>query len=786
MKNFIGNRSVWASRPVKSCSRYATTKKSSLALAVFMAGSFISGSAIAGTKLEEIVVTAQKRAENVQDVPLSIAVFSSEKLKELGAGVSRDLAAVTPNLQWKGDSDLLGNNIFLRGIGTNSLGAEAVSAVGIYVDEVGIVNSQAVGFFLFDLDRVEVLRGPQGTLYGRNSTGGAVNYHSKKPEIGSDLHGYIDVNVGSFEQRDLEAAVGFSVADNAAARISVLHKETEGAMDIKGANKESSQDADAVRGQVLWEPVESLSILANLHYGEVEGNLRPYKQIGLLAPAQPIAGFGPAGPIPNPCPFNPGIGSGCSDLFGFVDDDDYDSASADFVGRDEAETIGGLLNVNWELDGVTVTSITAYEDFESVRNQDVDASLNDILTQPAIGSSEQFTQEIRFSSTGDSRLNWIAGLYYSNENLDQEVLITTRGFGPGFVSMGPNLEGIHLDYTQETESYAIFGQAVYDISEKFSLTLGLRRTWEEKEMVHTSSVVNLDSFPDSDLINLNNDLSPFVLFPTIDGVEDEINVAEYSYRVALDYQVTEDILLFTSLTRSFKSGVGNSQATFDPLEAGLVDPEFLKAFEVGFKSTLLDNRLQLNGTLFYYDFTDQQVTIFTPTGSGIPVQVISNAGKSTIFGAEFELTAQLTENWLTTFGLGLLDTEYDEFDAGLLGDLSGNELAAAPEINFNGLIKYEQELGNGVFSAQVDFTYTDDQFFSANNDPILTEEGYWLAGARVAYKMMDEKLEVALWVKNLFDKEYVTDAFDVASFGYDLAQVGIQRRVGVNVRYLFD
>lgn len=735
----------------------------------------------ADAKIEEIVVTAQKRAENIQDIPLSVTAFSAEAMNNLGLEASRDLAAVTPNFQWKSDTQL-GNTLFLRGIGTNSFGSEAVSAVGIYIDEVNISNSHSIGFSLFDLERVEVLRGPQGTLFGRNSTGGAVSFHTQKPDLEKGFNGYIDIDIGTYEQANFEGAVGFPMGENSAGRIAVMHKEREGLKENRTSD-DSSVDTDAVRGQFLWDPSDKLSILVSAHYGEVDNIVQPFKQIGLQDPTNPFV-LGPFGPVTGTCPLQPKIGSGCSDLFGYVDDDDFDEGSSDIGAEDRAENWGGLVKVDWELNGVTFTSITGFEDNEFDRLQDVDGSPIDQLTQGEFNESDQFSQEFRFTSSNDAPVQWVAGLYYFREDLDSDILITARGFGPGFVSFGPNLEGLFLDYSQETSTAGIYGQASYEFTDKLTLTAGIRWTREKKEFEHSTFVVNLDTLPGK--VNLSNDLSPFYLFPTIDSVEDEETTSEPSYRFALEYQATEDILYYASIARSFKAGVGNSQATFDPIEARLVDPEFLTAYEVGVKSTWLDQRLRLNASLFYYDFEDQQVAIFTATGSGIPVQVISNAGESTLYGGELEFAMAPTENWLISLGLGLLDSEFDKFDGGLLGDLSGNELPLAPSINFNGLVRFQHEFHFGVISLQTDFTFVDDQFFNANNDPLLTSDEYWVVGARVSYKTLDDNLEIALWAKNIFDEEYIADAYDVSDFGFDLARTGAQTTAGVNIIYRFE
>lgn len=731
---------------------------------------FIPHTLIAQGILEEIVVTAQKREENLQSVPISITTLSGEALRDLGVSQARQIAEVTPNLQWKGDSNILGNTIHIRGIGTNSTGGEAVPAVGVYFDEISINNTYALGLFLYDVERLDVLRGPQGTLYGRNTTGGAVNIVSRTPEVGGGVQGDLHLGYGNFNSVDFEGGLGFDLTDNLSARISGMYKNRDGLVDNTFlGNDARSLDVYSLRGQLAFEPTDSFDAILSVQYSEVDNDQNLFKSQGLLDPAT----FGP-------CATPENLGT-CSDFFGYVDSSDFHDNQSDFSPEEYAESYMVSLRANWDIGPVTVTSVTGYFDFDrpgARTSQDVDATPFDILNTAFGSPSDQFSQELRITSNTDGNLSWVVGLYYFTEDLSSPVTIAARGYGPGFISGGPNLEGVWTTFEQDTETFAIFGQTTWDLTDKISLTGGLRWTWEDKETLNSSYTINVDSLPT--VVDPGSNLFPFVIFPFFENVEDSQDTSEPSWRMALDYTVTENILLYASITRGFKAGIGNSAAVFDPAEAGLVEPEFVTAYETGIKSDVLD-WLRINASGFYYDFTDQQVSVFV-----FGTEQLDNAAESTVYGAEFEVVAQPNENLFISLGIGLLDTEFDEYDGGALGDFSGNELPAAPSVNLNGLVRYEHPVGTGRVGTQFSFTHMDSQFFTNANNPLLAQDSYWLLNARLGYRFMDDKFEIAGWIRNLADEDYLVEGFDNADFtGANLLLTGTPRTYGIELNYNF-
>ena len=551
--------------------------------------------------------------------------------------------------------------------------------------------------------------------------------------------------------------------------ISASSKENDGTKENRFLGTDgNSIDAQSVRAQLAFEPTDSLTVIAGVYHGEQDGIQGLYKQLGLVD----LETFEPCA---NPYLGNPA----CGDFFGYQDDDDFNSTESDFEPKEEAEVNGTTLNISWDIGQYTLNAITGYVDYEDDRDQDVDASGVDVLRTGFTGQSDQFSQEVRLSSYDSPDFQWVLGAYYFTGELEQQSTIAARGLGPGGISeFSDVLEALWFTYEEETDTTAVFAEGTWALTDDISFTAGLRWTWEDKEAVNNSYLIDVDDIQGA--VPPDADYSDRIIFPLIENFQDSQDTSEPSWRLVVDYRLSDDVLTYVSISEGFKSGVGSSQATFDPAEAGFTEPEFIIAYEIGIKSHWFDQKVRLNASAFYYDFQDQQVSIFENAAL-----TQSNVGESTIVGAEVELAVLFSDHWSANFGLGLLDAEYDEFDAGDGVDYSGNQLVAAPDLDFSGLLLFEAPLASGRFSAQVDVSYTDDQFFSPSNDPLLAQDSYWLAGSRVSYLFADERIEVALWVKNMFDEEYVIDAFDTADFGFNLLFPATERTYGINLLYNF-
>ena len=763
--SFVSRRRLW--------SAVSATLRVSAALPLF--GVVPAAIAADESVLEEVVVTATRRTESIQDIPVSITAVSADVLATAGVVDARDLVALAPNLSTQGSFGRTAPSFFIRGIGNLQFNTNANSKVGVYVDDV-YLNSPAVqGVQLFDIERVEIARGPQGYLFGQNTTGGLVRAIVEKPRIGAGLAAELNATVGNYDEIDVDGALGFDLGNRAAARLSVTSLNSKGYQENKFlGTDEGAADVLAGRAQLLFAPNDDLEILINVHGSRDDSELTPYKQLGLVQYVDPVNFI--------PCP-TPGLGRGCTDILGYADTTDYHEGQWDMPNQyATVDAEGASLTINWKLSGSAFTSVTAYENNDSEIHEDTDVSPNDVVHGDYSGSPEQFSQELRLTSTNDGPLRWLGGLYYFTEDYDGSAHFAIRGFGPGALTIvGTTLEGAGQSSSMQTESYAAFGNVDYSFTDQLRLSVGLRYTHEEKDVDYVAFITDSDNVLPTDFID-GDDVVAIGLFQTIDFHEKK-DWDDVSGRISLDYRFAPDVLGYVSYARGFNSGNYNGGAFFDQSEATLVDPEKLNAYEIGIKSELADGTVRLNADVFYYDFKDQQAFILASNPGGAPFQQLSNAAASTLYGAEVELVWKPVDALLLQGGVGYTHSNFDEFNSPLGGDLSGNELPSAPELNFNLMARYEWQLSMGTLAISADTKFTDDQFFGVNNDPLLAQDAYWLSNARIEFASPDDRWSVAVWARNLADEDYLVAGFDLASFGFDQLVVGAPRTYGLTVGF---
>ncbi len=704
--------------------------------------------------LEEIIVTSQRRAERLQDVPISITAFSASEIEKRGFRTALDLAGTTPNLQIKAPQGYGKPTIFIRGMGFNDFNATAVGAVGVYNDEVYIGGASNQLFQAFDLERIEVLRGPQGTLYGRNTTGGAINFISKAPT--DEVEASASLSYARFNTIDAEGAVSGPLIDGKlTARLSGIYGRTDGYernlfdnSDIGEYNKWAS------RLLLNFTPAENLDFLLNVHGGKISGDGKPIH--------------------------NEGLGPNGFDLFGYKEGDNFyeGSYSAELDGR--VKSFGTSLRTTVSFDGFDLISITAFETVKSDGVADADASPMDFLTLIRDDKQSQFSQELRLGSNSDGPLDWIVGAYYYDENLEAESIYDVGQFLRDLGQMpnpaDPNAPlRIAQPFEQDTRSYAAFGQASYGLTDQLTLNVGLRYTYDKKSF-------DFRTYADEPTLGFAEIIPAFSIDRNSDAV---------TGRAGLDYQITSDAMVYASYNRGYKSGGFNGGALFDPREAAPFDPEKVNAYEAGFKTVWLDGRLTVNGSLFYNKFSDLQVFRFVESGVGLPITLIDNAASATIKGGELEALFMPVERMRVEMGLGILDATYDSFitlspDSGggfSETNLSGNRLVAAPKVTFSGAVEYGVQVsGDWVITPRAEWSYRSRQFFDTSNDPVLSQDGYWLANASLQLDSDSSNWSVMFWGKNIFGKKYNMDKIALANFGLNQVSRGERSSYGITLR----
>uniref|UniRef100_UPI002615F083 TonB-dependent receptor n=1 Tax=Pseudomonas sp. TaxID=306 RepID=UPI002615F083 len=674
----------------------------------------------AGSTLDKVTVTAQKREETVQQVPSSIAVVNGDKIRDASLSSANEVTRYIPNVS-AGTADGHGRpRWWIRGLGTGDQGANTVSPVGIYMDDVYIANISATGFPLFDLERVEVLRGPQGTLWGKNTTGGAINFISKKPSFQED--GYLKLDAGSYNEKAVEGAVGGSLVDDkVAARVSFRHQGIDGFNENKAnGNDHGELEDDAIRLQFLVNINDDLDAAINLHS-------RRYHDTGSSSTV------------------NYGLNANGTNQFGYKVDpkqgDVYYNAKQD----SNIQQNGADLTVNWQLGNLTLTSISAFEAFKRDSLGDSDGTPLELQRGYTYADSRQVSQEFRLTSPRSDRLNWVAGFHYFHEDLD--AISASGTLDNTYIPRSYN----RIAYNQQDESYALFGSMTYNFTDKFSLTGGLRWTRERKS-IDLERIANVGPavYGSGDWWNPSSVTS--TLAPN--AVQDESNTwSDWTYDLTPEYKLSDNARIYFRYSKGFRSGGYNTGAISQSTVA-TVNPEFLTAYEFGIKSEWFDGRLNANASTFYYDYKDIQLNIVTAVDNQT-VSRLANGAQGEAYGAEFEIEAIPVENLHVNLGLGLLHTEFTDYTSGT-NDYSGNKFVRAPNVSSVIGADYRIPLSvGGALVVGTDWNTRSRQYFYTNDQSAaMRSGGYTLGNARVTYELPGDKTQITAYVNNLTDKEY--------------------------------
>ncbi len=706
---------------------------------------------------DEIIVTATKREESAQDVGISVTALSGEQIRALGYTNAQQVTAMAPGvstIQPNGESNYA---VAIRGAANSDFTTNVESPVALYVDEVYISQSSGSGFQLFDTERVEVLRGPQGTLFGRNATGGLIHYISVKPQ--DEFGGYASVSYGRFNRVRTQGALNMPLNEDLAARVSFTTNQGDGYVTNRNRPDRNLNNANdfAGRVQVLYEPSDNFDVLFSARYGKQDIRTGFFEYVSAPLPTG----------VPQPTSPNPSLG-------GYVDlDGDVFAGSYDFPGRNLLETWSGTVTANLDLGGAKLTSITDYRSVERDYIEDSDASpvnyFNFFLTTDA----EQFSQEFRLAGEKD-KLSWLAGLYFIDIQIDDSNGAIAQGFIDEFLglvdpaSVGA-FNGVDNPYSQSTTSISGFGQIDYQLSDKLSITLGGRYTFESKDFVYNNNGVLFDDAAVSGLDPRTQLIVPD-LVPSVRG--DQSNNM-WSARAVLNYHATDNLLIYGGWNRGVRGGGFNA-----PILPGITDvtffsyaPETLNSYEVGFKADFANGRARINGSGYYYDYNNYQAF------SIIGLDTFTLNANSENYGFELEFQASPVDGLDMVFGVGYIDANVsgvpgvnaDAFDS------AGNLIIPAfrsgdirpvqtPKWNLNGLLRYEIPVSawNGNLALQGDFQYRSEHFFNLTALPAATENGYAVINGSVAWIPEDQPWDLRFAVSNLTDEEYLVQTFDLS------------------------
>lgn len=728
--------------------------------------------------LEEVTVTAQKRAESLQEIPIAITAISGEVLRQDGVASLHDISNKIPNLVFSAFSP--GQpEIAIRGIGTKEDGAAASDSIVVSVDDIYIAARTAQVFDIFDLERIEVLRGPQGTLYGKNSIGGSINFVTSRPT--EEFRFRFRQTVGDFSRLDTGGLISGPVSENLLGKISFSRRKFDGYLDNLLLDEQQGEaDTIALRGQLLWKVSDNVEVLFGGDYSDDDIGATNREPIGSTGPLHDCKC------VSDPVAVNIALGGA----------GDAHDTLAETEGFTDRQVKGINAKVTWDLGTMQFVSITSYRESEFDWLEDSEglppsapvdltgASGNPGigLTRPpeegfsfdvndsAVEDTEQFTQEFRLMGDSENGLVWVAGAFFSDEEIvrSERFEFTALG-GPGL----DNLSDYQANQENNSTSWAVYGQATWPVNDRLNVTGGLRYSYEEKKILVSN--VRFSGIG--------------LLLQAFDPTRASESWNNVSGRLAVDYSVNDDVMVYGSIATGFKTGGFTGAASTQERATTPFDEETAISYEVGLKGLWANRRLQTNIAAFFTDYDDLQVTrFFQPQGGTFGEFITENAGKAEISGFELEVIGLLTDSMEIGGNFAYLDAEYTEFfgtpDVTGGGDFSGNVMRQAPEYSFYLYAIYTFNLqDSGQISAKVDYAYQDDMFFDPNNNPITIAPSYSLWNARLAWTSTNGNWEVAGWIKNISDKDYIHHTFSQRGSRIAFARFGPPRHYGVTVTY---
>ena len=706
--------------------------------------------------VEVVIVTAQKRSQNLQDVPVAITAFNANTINRLGLSSSEDLAAFTPSLNYQ-PAGGIGSSIGIRGIQDQNFTFNQVGSVAVVVDEVALNSPNLNTFALFDISRIEVLRGPQVTLFGRSTTGGALNITTRQARVGEDRNGEASVSYGQFNSIDVQGAVGAPIGDKFAFRLAGQSQTRDGIQkNVTRGGRTGERDRYAVRGSLAFNPSEKFRATYSSLYGQDNGQQPNYLPIGFLQPG------GGAAPCSNP---SRQPGNGCADPYGFVSPGKFKESYSNFPSFAHSEVFGNTVTLALDVGPVTLSSISSVIDHSISRQEDVDSGPNGRVEVHNDVDTTQKSQEFRVATNGkDKPFNFVGGLFLFEEENSGHVARSILTAGIGTAPIGLN----SLIFNQKTEITSAYGQFDFKLSERFSLVAGARYSDESKSGSARSyrrtgaGAAAWTNFAPA----IGTHLEASSLIALSNPAQNSTDVpfgkswTNWGGKVGINFKPSSDALLYASVSKGFKGGTFNLIPAYNlqvaqpiaNLQRG-VDPEEITSYEAGTKLQLFDRKLQLNIAGFLSDYENQQV--FTFIGGAA---ALLNAGKASINGIEAELTWAPDGGWLVQGGLGLLDAKYDSFflpEESGGPDFSGKRTPHTPKATFTGLVQKSFDVGDNELSAQISFKQTSSQFASFKNgaDDFLPSRTTF--DVRIRYLFgEDQQLELAAFGKNIFDERF--------------------------------
>ena len=688
--------------------------------------------------LEEVTVTAQRRVENVQKVPVSITIVSDEKLDTIGSGGEdiRFLSGRLPSLNIESSFGRAFPRFYIRGLGNTDFDLNASQPVSLIYDDIVQENPILKGFPVFDLDQVEMLRGPQGTLFGRNTPAGVLKFESRKPT--QETNGYGQVSYGRYGTSNLEGAIGGGLSEDWSARVSALYQRRSDWVDNTFTGEDDALEGYhefAARAQFLYAPSDDMNALFNVHYRNLDGTARLFRA-NIIQP-------------------------GSNDL---VDDFDRESIAIDGRNFQDLDSWGASARLRWDFSRVSFHSVTGYESVDTLSRGDIDGGFGAVFAPPSgpglipftaesadgLPDHGQFTQEFRFESSEWGRFDWQAGFFYFDED------ITIDSFN--YDSLAGGVQNGYAQQEQENTAWAVYGSGEYEVTPDFTLRAGLRYTDDEKDFVAE---------------RFQSPLS-FLGVGPIGPISVETSDSDVSWDLSGVWSASENVNLFGRVAKGFRAPSIQGRLLFGDI-VSVAESEEVLSFEAGVKADLWDKRARLGFTVFSYTVDDQQLTA---VGGATNFNTLINADETEGQGFELDLEAYVTDRLLVTVGASYNDTEINDSDLAIqpcgggctvldpVGPIAGtvlidgNTLPQAPKWVANFTARWGIPVGDGEFFVYTDWAYRDEISFFLYESEEFNGDSLFEGGLRVGYNWNFGLYEIAVFGRNITDEEELVGGID--------------------------
>ncbi|WP_317930423.1 TonB-dependent receptor [Halioxenophilus sp. WMMB6] len=738
----------------------------------FAISALLMASTSVSAQIEEVVVTAQKRSQDLQDVPIAVTAMNADMLKDAGISNVTGIAARTPGFSM-GEFNPAQPQLYIRGIGSNGDGAASgEQSVAMFIDGVYVNRSAGTGLELFDIQSIEVLRGPQGTLWGKNAIAGAINVTTRKPS--DQFEAAAEFTLGNLGVSNLRSMIAGPLTDKLNGKLSLNTKQRDPYVQsvVDSSIETGDVDSQGARAQLNYLASDNLEFLFTANYGTDErgGNASiSDATVGITGQAltQAIAE-------------------------GYPEADFYENYQS-YRGYSDMENSGASLKVDWQQELYTLSSLTAYTSNKAKFAQAGMAVAPEIfynygsfsvsalgpfagvsIVNPVDETSEMFSQELRLAGELNN-VTWQAGAYYAEEDTDRTegnvldapaFLIGTLGDPLLALAYSPSVDQARQQNT--TTTYALFTEATYSVSDALDLTLGLRYTQETKDYSNSGSMRSLND-------------------PSLPVLTSEYQAKETwdapTYRLVANYRFNNDVMTYASVATGFKSGGFGISTPLSPALGEPFNEEQALNYELGFKSTLLDSKLRLNAALFRTEYKDLQILQqFLCEECTIAPLITKNAGEALSQGVELELTYLLTDHFTASANYSYLEAEFVDLEGTLAND-EGNKLRNAPRNTYNAVLAYDTDLSFGGFlKARLEYIHKEKAYQDTVNNEYAAIPEYRLFNGRLAYTSANENWEVALFGNNLMNEEYYLHNFSLPPFGA-VHVPGLPRNYGVTVTW---